>query len=179
MKHSSQKRRLLLLFCAVLLLSLLTLTAAADDPEANYLYFSASRQDGIVAAPEKLYYEDASMTIRQVLQASGHTFSGLENNLVYAIDGVSGNYNRSDEAGGFELDRSASSIRYFCFYEGEDFLTAARLSLIRTMAEYRQKPQDVQNAAAEAYRDACTNFSASDDSTVAELDQALQTAIET
>ena len=91
MKHSSQKRRLLLLFCAVLLLSLLTLTAAADDPEANYLYFSASRQDGIVAAPEKLYYEDASMTILEVLQASGHTFSGLENDMVYAIDGVSGN----------------------------------------------------------------------------------------
>ena len=179
MKHSSQKRRLLLLFCAVLLLSLLTLTAAADDPEANYLYFSASRQDGIVAAPEKLYYEDASMTILEVLQASGHTFSGLENDMVYAIDGVSGNYNRSDETGGFKLDRSASSIRYFCFYEGEDFLTAARLSLIRTMAEYRQEPQDVQNAAAEAYQDACTNFSASDDSTVAELDQALQTAIET
>ena len=175
MKHSQKKRRLLLLFCAVLLLSLLTLTAAADDPEANYLYFSASKQSGLVAAPEKLYYEDASMTIRQVLQASGHTFSGLDGGMVYAIDSVSGNYNRSDEAGGFELDRSASSIRYFCFYEGTDFLTEARLSLIRTMAEYLQKPQDVQNAAAEAYQDACTNFS--EDSLSAELNQDLQAAI--
>ena len=177
MKRSQKKRRLLLLLCAVLLLSLLTLTAAADDPAANYFYFSASRQSGMVAAPEKLYYENASMTIKQVLQASGHTFAGLDGDMVYAIDGVVGNYNRGDETGNFDLERSASAVRYFCFYEGTDFLTEARRSLIKTMAEYLEKPQDVQKAAKEAYQDACTNFSASDDSLVTELDQDLQAAI--
>ena len=177
MKRSQKKRRLLLLLCAVLLLSLLTLTAAADDPAANYFYFSASRQSGMVAAPEKLYYENASMTIKQVLQASGHTFAGLDGDMVYAIDGVVGNYNRGDETGNFYMDRSASAVRYFCFYEGTDFLTEARRSLIKTMAEYLEKPQDVQKAAKEAYQDACTNFSASDDSLVTELDQDLQAAI--
>lgn len=177
MKRSQKKRRLLLLVCAVLLLSLLTLTAAADDTEANYFYFSASRQSGMVAAPEKLYYENASMTIWQVLQASGHTFTGLESGMVTAIDGVVGNYTRGDETGNFDLERSASAVRYFCFYEGTDFLTEARRSLIKTMAEYLEKPQDVQKAAKEAYQDACTNFSASDDSLVTELDQDLQAAI--
>ena len=178
MKRSQKKRRFLLLLCAVLLLSLLTLTAAADDTGANYFYFSASRQSGLVAAPEKLYYEDASMTIKQVLQASGHTFTGLDGGMVTAIDGVVGNYNRGDGNGSYDLEGSASSVRYFCFYEGTDFLTEARMSLIRTMAEYREKPQDVQKAAKEAYQDACTNFSASEDSFVAELDQDLQAAIE-
>ena len=178
MKRSQKKRRLLLLLCAVLLLSLLTLTAAADDTQANYFYFSASRQSGMVAAPEKLYYEDASMKIWQVLQASGHTFTGLESGMVTAIDGVVGNYNRGDGNGSYDLGGSASSVRYFCFYEGADFMTEARRSLIKTMAEYREKPQDVQKAAKEAYQDACTNFSASEDSLVAELDQDLQAAIE-
>lgn len=178
MKQSIFRRILPLLLCAALLTSLFGTAFAAENEETHFLYFSASTENGVIAAPEKLYYSDQEASIRQVLLESGHTFKGLEKDWIEQIDGVNGNFNRSDENGGYDLDTKASSVQYFCFYEGESFVTQARLSLIRIMADYLEKPQDVRKAAKSAYDAACADFADTDDETIQALADALTGAIE-
>ena len=177
MKQSIFRRTLLLFLCAALLMSLFGAAFAAENAQTQFFYFSASKESGVIVPPEKLYYTDPEATVRQVLLASGHIFKGLEQGWVEQIDGVDGNFNRSDENGGYDLDARASSVRYFCFYEGEQFMTPARLSLIGVMADYLEKPQDVQKAAKSAYDAACADFAATDETQLQALADALTGAI--
>lgn len=178
MKQSIFRRFLLLFLCAALLTSLFGTAFAVENAETRFLYFSASTENGVIAAPERLYYTDPEATVRQVLLNSGHTFKGLEKDWIEQIDGVDGNFNRSDENGAYDLDASAASIQYFCFYEGDSFVTPARLSLIRVMADYLEKPQDVQKAAKSAYDAAYADFTDTDDMQLQTLADAITAAIE-
>ena len=98
-------------------------------------YLAATAAERVIIAPECVNYA-AGQTIAQALLASGHTFEGLEDGSVYQIDGVAGEFQRSDETGDHSLTKQASEISFFCFTENESATpSAARQALIRTMAD--------------------------------------------
>lgn len=168
MKQRTGRRFAALFLLSVLVCALLCVAAAAAETETekssgrSFLYYSASGSSGLIGVPERLYFDEGA-TILEVLQASGHSFVGLEQGMVQAIDGVTDNFNRGDEAGGYDLTAAARSGQFFCFFTDEGFLTESRQALIREMADYLEKPQDVRNAAKQAYDEACRKFTGADD----------------
>ena len=129
----------------------------ANDSD-SFFYLAATAADRVIIAPERVNYA-AGQTIAQALLASGHTFDGLEDGNVYRIDGVAGEFQRSDEAGEYSLTKQASEISFFCFTEGETAKPSeARQTLIRTMADYLCEEADVRAYAKDAYDAALRQF---------------------
>lgn len=121
-----------------------------DDP-AGFFYLTATAADRVIIAPERVTYTDGQ-TIAQALLASGHTFDGIEDGSVSRIDGVAGEFQRSDEAGDYSLTKQASEITFFCFVEsGTAKPSEARQTLIRTMADYLCEDADVRAYAKDVY----------------------------
>ena len=174
-KKNTLKRLLSLALGLVMLLGLLPGAALAVGE--GWFYFSASTDGLTVVAPEKISYQPGD-TIRQALMSSGHTFAGIEDNWVNAIDGVNGNFIRTDENGGYDMDRPAAEIGYFCFSEKESFLGAGRMALISAMADYLDEEADVRAAAKSKYDAALSDFAGADDTGAQRLAKALTDAIE-
>ena len=131
----------------------------------------------LVVAPEYVACSEGA-TIRQALENSGHSFTGLEEGWITAIDDVTGNFKRSDENGGFDLDMPASDVRFYRFCEASDARPSAGLQQLMTaMAEYDLKDEDVQSAAWEAYDAACSQFVDIDSDSAALLAEEILTAI--
>lgn len=145
--------------------------------EKDFFYFAASTDSKLVAAPEKLYFTEGQ-SIKEALQSSGHTFKGIEEDWVEKIDDVQGNYIRTDEDGGYSMDRPASEVDYFCFSEKENFLTESRQKLIKVMADYLEEEKDVQAAAKAEYDAATSGYAAADDETAVQLASAISAAID-
>ena len=145
----------------------ITVTADADsttepvtltDDSDSFFYLAATAADRVIIAPERVNYA-AGQTIAQALLASGHTFDGLEDGNVYRIDGVAGEFQRSDEAGEYSLTKQASEISFFCFTEGETAKPSeARQTLISTVADYLCEEADVRAYAKDAYDAALRQF---------------------
>ena len=143
------RKHLVCLLLSVLLLigCLPVMTFAAE----NAFILVAEAGGKLVIAPEYVSYT-AGQTIEQALLASGHTFTGLETGMTAAIDGVAGNFTRSDENGSYDLTASAASIGYFRFSENMDSRPSEGLQQLMTaMADYREKDSDVQAAARKEY----------------------------
>ena len=121
-------------------------------------YLAATAAERVIIAPECVNYT-AGQTIAQALLASGHTFEGLEDGSVYRIDGVAGEFQRSDETGDYSLTKQASEISFFCFVEnGTAKPSEARQALIRTMADYLCEEADVRAYAKDVYDAALRQF---------------------
>ena len=121
-------------------------------------YLAATAANRVIIAPERVNYA-AGQTIAQALLASGHTFEGLEDGSVYRIDGVAGEFQRSDETGDYSLTKQASEISFFCFVEnGTAKPSEARQALIRTMADYLCEEADVRAYAKDVYDAALRQF---------------------
>lgn len=121
-------------------------------------YLAATAANRVIIAPERVNYA-AGQTIAQALLASGHTFEGLEDGSVYRIDGVAGEFQRSDETGDHSLTKQASEISFFCFVEnGTAKPSEARQALIRTMADYLCEEADVRAYAKDVYDAALRQF---------------------
>ena len=145
----------------------ITVTADADsttepvtltDDSDSFFYLVATASDRVIIAPERVNYA-AGQTIAQALLASGHTFDGLEDGNVYRINGVAGEFQRSDETGDYSLTKLASEISFFCFVEnGTAKPSEARRALIRTMADYLCEDADVRAYAKDAYDEALRQF---------------------
>ena len=117
MKHQLGKRILCMVLSAVLLLGVMPASAfAAKD---NSFVLVAEGGGKLVIAPAYVAYE-AGQTVREALAASGHSFTGLAEGVISEINGVVGNYTRSDEEGGYDLDKPASEIRFFRISEASD-----------------------------------------------------------
>lgn len=141
----------------LLVLCLLPLSISAEETE-NRFVLVAEAGGKLVIEPEYVTYEPGQ-TIQEALSASGHTFTGMEDGWITAIDGVAANYTRSDETGGYDLSRAASEIRFFRFSEETDSKPGNNLqSLMTAMASYREKEKDVQQAAKESYDRALNRF---------------------
>ena len=131
-------------------------TLAGNSDGSFYLAATAAKR--VIIAPERVNYT-AGQTIAQALLASGHTFEGLEDGSVYQIDGVAGEFQRSDETGDYSLTKQASEISFFCFVEnGTAKPSEARQALIRTMADYLCEEADVRAYAKDVYDEALQQF---------------------
>ena len=127
-------------------------TLAGNSDGSFYLAATAAKR--VIIAPERVNYT-AGQTIAQALLASGHTFEGLEDGSVYRIDGVAGEFQRSDETGDHSLTKQASEISFFCFVEnGTAKPSEARQALICTMADYLCEEADVRAYAKDVYDEA-------------------------
>ena len=148
MKQNLRKRLVCLLLSALLLIGCLPVTAVAAE---NGFILVAEAGGKLVIEPEYVSYT-AGQTAAQALSASGHTFTGLDTGMISAIDGVTGNFTRSDENGNYDLSVSAASIGYLRFSEDTSSKPGDGLKqLMRAMADYRKKDSDVQAAAKKEY----------------------------
>ena len=169
------KRLLCLLLSILLLVGMLPTGVRAVTENAFVLVAEAG--GALVIAPEYIPYTQGQ-TVQEALAASGHVFTGLDSWMISEIDGVVGNYTRSDEDGDFALDKPASEVEYFRFSEAEDSRPSEGLrQLMTAMAEYRRKDADVQAAAREAYDTACSQFVGIGSASAAALAQNLNAAV--
>ena len=128
-----RKRLACLLLSALLLIGCLPVTALGAE---NGFILVAEAGGKLVIAPEYISCT-AGQTAAQALSASGHTFTGLDTGMISAIDGVTGNFTRSDENGGYDLSVSAASIGYLRFSEDMDSKPSDGLKQLMTaMADY-------------------------------------------
>ena len=115
MKLKQGLRLLCLLLSCLLVIGILPSQAQAAEP-AGVFVLTVEAGGKLVVAPEYITYTE-DQNLGEALESSGHTFTGLEQGLVTAIDGVTGNYTRSDQNGGYDLSVPASSVTHFCFSE--------------------------------------------------------------
>ena len=143
-----RKRLACLLLSALLLIGCLPVTALAAE---NGFILVVEAGGKLVIAPEYISCT-AGQTAAQALSTSGHTFTGLDTGMISAIDGVTGNFTRSDENGNYDLSVSAASIGYLRFSEDMDSKPSDGLKQLMTaMAGYKKKGSDVQAAAKKEY----------------------------
>lgn len=154
------QRMLILLISLLLVMGFLPTTSQAEETAAGKFILVAEAGSKLVIAPEYITYT-SGQTVGAALEASGHVFTGLDVGQVTAIDGVTGNYTRSDQNGGYDLTAPASSVTHYCFSErpsSESKPHEGMKLLMTAMAEYLTKDTDVQQAAKAAYNEAYTSF---------------------
>ena len=159
MKLKQGVRLLCLLLSCLLMVGFLPSRAQAAEP-AGVFVLTVEAGGKLVVAPEYITYTEGQ-TLGEALQNSGHTFTGLEQGQVTAIDGVTGNYTRSDQNGGYDLSVPASSVTHFCFSErssSESQPSEGLLLLMTAMADYLEKEEDVRKAAKAEYDTAKQHF---------------------
>ena len=164
------------LLSVVLMLGCLPVSAAE---QMSFFYLSAIGNGRVIIAPERVAYREGQ-TVGEALAASGHSFSGLESGMIDTIDGVVGNYTRSDEDGGYDLKKPASEVEFYCFSDSENSCPSADLQLlIRIMADYTLEDEDVRTAAQMEYEQAYSRFPGISDDSARSCAVALTNAMET
>lgn len=175
MKKQRNRRSVLSLFlAAVLLLGMLPVnTLAAEDR----FILVAEAGGKLVIAPEYVTYTEGQ-TIEQALTASGHVFSDMETGIVLEIDGVVGNYTRSDQNGDYALDKLAADVTFYRFSEDTNSQPSTGLQVLMTaMADYQTKSADVRKAVKSHYQTACEQFVGLNSDSARVLAENIQNAI--
>ena len=169
-------KRLLCLLLSLLMLVGTLPTGVMAVTEGTFVLV-AEANGALVIAPEYVTYTQGQ-TVQEALAASGHVFTGLDSWMISEIDGVVGNYTRSDEDGDFALDKPAAEVEYFRFSEDENSRPSEGLQKLMTaMAEYQRKDADVQAAARAAYDTVYTQFVGIASASAAVLAENLNTAL--
>ena len=159
MKLKQGVRLLCLMLVCLLVVGFLPSRAQAAE-SAGVFVLTVEAGGKLVVAPEYITYTEGQ-TLGEALESSGHTFTGLEQGQITAIDGVTGNYTRSDQNGGYDLSVPASSVTHFCFSErssSESKPNEGLLLLMTAMADYLEKEEDVRKAAKAEYDTAKQHF---------------------
>lgn len=108
-------------------------------------YLTASTATATIIEPVRVDYAHGQ-TVKEALQASGHTFSGIESGFITAIDGVRGNfvrfydYDESTGECGYDLDAAASDITAIGFAENE-VASKEMIALITLMGDFNYSCQ--------------------------------------
>ena len=145
--------------------------------QRNAFVLVAESGGRLVIAPEYVPYTE-DQTVRQALLETAHDFVGLEDDWIMEIDGVGGNYTRSDQNGGFDLNAPAASVTHFRFSEDTDSRPSQGLmELMSAMAEYALKPEDVRAAAKGEYELAYSQFVGLDSASASVLAGTLLDAV--
>lgn len=176
-KHKSHmmKRLISLLLSVVLMFGLLPTSVMAEETGSFILVVEAGGK--LVIAPEYISYAEGQ-SVGDALLGSGHTFTGIEDGWITEIDGVAGNYVRSDEDSGYDLNAFATEVEFYRFCEEEECqLSEGLMQLMTAMADYKEKAADVQAAAKEAYDTAYAQFVGLDSASAAVLAEALNSAV--
>lgn len=176
-----KKIRIKGVFAAALAALTLCLTApgasAEESAQSGRLCLVAEGSGRLLIAPEYLEWSGEE-TVGYLLENSGHSFSGLESGIIYGIDGVAGNFSRSDQDGGYDLSRPAAEVSHFRFAESTEVKPSqALMDLMTAMADYKQEEADVQAAAKSAYDKACSRFVGVSDTKAAGLAEDLTLAV--
>lgn len=175
MKNTIRKRILSLFLTAVLLLGVMPSGVVAVEMGTFVLVVESN--GALVIAPEHIQYT-VGQTVGEALTNSNHTFVGLDEGWIREIDGVGGNYTRSDQNGGHDLSAPASDVRFYRFSEDTNSQPSAGLmKLMTAMADYQQKSGDVQAAAKEEYETAVAQFVGIDSASATALASALNEAV--
>ena len=171
-------RLLSVLLTFLMLLSLLPSVALAADTQQIALM--AVTQDGFLIEPEYVTYHSGD-TVKDVLKNSSHTFSGIDNGYITAIDGTTGNFSIHYDGDGYKLDQSADGLTAIWFTTNSDQSHGANLQqLAANMAVYNTATNGLKDykAAQEAYDAAVKGFYAATDTTAKTLNDALFSAID-
>ena len=148
----------LLLSCLLVVGMLSTNTQAAELAGKFVLAVEAGGK--LVVSPEYIPYTEGQ-TLGEALENSSHTFTGMDQGQITAIDDVTGNFTRSDQNGGYDLSVPAASVTHFCFSErssSDSKPSDGLLQLMTAMADYLEKDEDVRKAAKAEYDAAARNF---------------------
>ena len=150
---------LLGLFLAIAVMACLLILPASAAETGGRFILVAEAGGKLVIAPEYISYAPGS-NVKEALKNSGHSFTGLEQGIVTAIDDRSGSYTRSDQTGSYDLTIPASSVTHYRFSEnaGGSQPSQGLMELMTAMAEYSVKAEDVRNAAQDAYKKAYAAF---------------------
>lgn len=145
------------LICFLALCAALVLPAKAAEAENSFI-LSAEADGKVIIAPEYVSYSEGQ-TVGEALANSGHDFYALEEGWIYEIDGIAGEFTRSDETGNYSLDNQASNVKYFRFSEESESAAEAWLQpLMTAMADYLTEEADVRKAAEAEYKLALDSF---------------------
>lgn len=175
MKKRTGKSLMSLLLALTLLLGILPTTTFAAESGRFVLVAEAGGR--LVIPPEYVSYT-AGQTIQEALTASGHTFGGLNEGAVTAIDGVVGNFTRSDQAGGYDLTASVSGVTHYRFSEEMNSTPSEGLrQLMTAMADYQKEEADIRAAAQKAYANARDRFVGIDSDSAKTLAAGLTSAV--
>lgn len=143
------KKRITALLLALFML--LEGIPAALAEEESRLAVAAVTGERVVIAPQYVNAA-AGETVWQVLSGmQGHTFTGAVDGFITEIDGVSGNYNRFDDRGGYDLNAPAADTACFVFTELSAEDPGAYCRLVCAMADYAEAQEPVRNYAAVEY----------------------------
>ena len=148
-----------LLLSCLLLVGVLPANAQAAEPAGKFVLV-VEAGGKLVVAPEYITYTEGQ-SLGEALESSNHTFTGMDQGQITAIDDVTGNFTRSDQDGRYDLSVPASSVTHFSFSErssSESKPNEGLLLLMTAMAEYLQKEEDVRKAAKTQYDTAKRNF---------------------
>ena len=171
-------RLLSVLLTFLMLLSLLPSAALAADTQQIALM--AVTQDGFLIEPEYVTYHSGD-TVKDVLKNSSHTFSGIDNGYITAIDGTTDNFSIHYDGDGYKLDQSADGLTAIWFTTNSGQIYGANLQqLAANMAVYNTATNGLKDykAAQEAYDAAVKGFYAATDTTAKTLNDALFSAID-
>ena len=171
-------RLLSVLLTFLMLLSLLPSAVLAADTQQIALM--AVTQNGFLIEPEYVTYHSGD-TVKDVLKKSGHTFSGIDNGYITAVDGTTDNFSIHYDEDGYKLDQSADGLTAIWFTTNSDQSHGANLQkLAANMAVYNTATNGLKDykAAQEAYDAAVKGFYAATDTTAKTLNDALFSAID-
>ena len=171
-------RLLSVLLTFLMLLSLLPSAVLAADTQQIALM--AVTQDGFLIEPEYVTYHSGD-TVKDVLKSSSHTFSGIDNGYITAVDGTTDNFSIHYDEDGYKLDQSADGLTAIWFTTNSDQSHGANLQkLAANMAVYNTATNGLKDykAAQEAYDAAVKGFYAATDTTAKTLNDALFSAID-
>ena len=117
-------------------------------------------------------------TIRDALRKTPHTWDGLDDGYLSAVDGTAANFVLFTDDGGYDFDEPASQVTALLIGVTSVY-SPELLSLLYSMGEYRSSTNGVQNfpAAQSAYADALDGLRTADAEAAERLLDALQAAI--
>ena len=169
-----QKRWICLILSLVLLLGLFPVVSARQEDRFVLVAEAGGR---LVIAPEYVSYAEGD-TVRQALLNTSHDLVGLEDDWVMEIDGVGGNYSRSDQLGSFDLNVPAAQVTHYRFSEDPDPKPSeGLLELMTAMADYSVKSADIRAAAKAEYDTTYAQFVGLDSASASVLAAELNNAV--
>lgn len=176
MKMIHGKRLLCMVLAVIMLICLMPASVLAAPTNSFVLVVETA--DGLVIPPEYITYTEGQ-SIGEALVASGHTFDGIEDNIIHTIDGVTASYTRSDNTGEYDLYKEASEITHFRFSENVEGSQPGTglMELMTAMADYLVEDKDVRTAAKAEYDEALEQFVGISDDSARVLAKSINDAI--
>ena len=151
--------------------------SAAPKASTDGFRLAAVTANRTLIEPEFVPF-DSGDTVRDALRKTAHTWEGLDDGYLYAVDGTQANYVLFADGGGCSFDAPASSVTALLIGVTSIY-SPELLSLLCCMGEYREDTNGVQNfpAAQDAYAAALEGLRSADAPTAQRLLNTLNEAI--